>query len=80
MARKQNQEIIQLVKSLQTLAKKAVIEYKQEMDEIIDSGCRDKRRIERILDGMLGFVSMTICLFCIKNFAGIIMPLTAMPR
>ena len=55
MARKQNQETIQLVKSLQTLAKRAVIEYKQEMDEIIDSGCRDKRRIERILDGMLGF-------------------------
>jgi hypothetical protein len=54
VARKQNQEIIQLVKSLQTVAPKAVIEYKQEMDEIIDSGCRDKRRIERALDGMLG--------------------------
>jgi len=55
MAHKQNQEIIQLGKNLQTLARKAVTEYKQVMDEIIDSDCRDKRRIECVLDGMLDF-------------------------
>ena len=52
---KENQEIIELVRSLQTLAQKAVPSYTQEMNDIIDSNCRNKRRIERALDGMLDF-------------------------
>lgn len=55
MLKEQDQEIIQLGKKLQTLARKAVTQYKPDMDEIIDSGCRDKRRIECVLDGMLDF-------------------------
>ena len=55
MTLKKNKGIMQLAKSLQALTKKAVIIYEREFDEIVGSGCRDKRRIESVLDLMLGF-------------------------
>lgn len=55
MTRKKNQGIMQLARSLQALTKKAVIIYERELDDIVGSGCRDKRRIESTLDWMLGF-------------------------
>ena len=55
MIRKQNKGIMELAKEIQFLAKRAVIEYERELDGIIDSNCREKRRIERTLDGMLDF-------------------------
>lgn len=55
MARKQYQEIMQLAKKVQSIAMKAVTVYRQEVDEILDSGCREIQRIECALDGMLGF-------------------------
>ncbi len=53
--RNKNQGIVQLAKSFQALIKKAVIIYEGEVDEIVSSRCRDKRRIENTLDLMLGF-------------------------
>lgn len=47
--------ISSFVKDLRKLSKRAVIEYQREFDAIVDSNCREKRRIERILDGMLDF-------------------------
>ena len=55
MTHKPNQGIVRIAKSLQALNKKAVIIYERELDEIVGSGCRDKRRIESTLDLMLGF-------------------------
>ncbi len=55
MTRKQDQKIAQLAKRLQALGKKAVNAYEREVDEILDSNCRGKHRIERTLDGMLDF-------------------------
>lgn len=55
MTCKQDQKITQLAKRLQVLGKKAVIAYEREVDEILDSNCREKHRIERTLDGMLDF-------------------------
>ena len=46
---------MELAKDLQMLSKKAVIEYERELEEIVDSNCREIRRIERTLDGMLDF-------------------------
>ena len=46
---------MELAKEIQFLAKRAVIEYEQELDGIVDSNCREKCRIERTLDGMLDF-------------------------
>ena len=37
------------------LASKAVASYSQEVEDIIASGCKDKRCIETVLDGMLDF-------------------------
>lgn len=55
MIRKQNQTITQLAKNIQSLARTAITAYEQEFDEIIGSRCREKRRIECALDGMLNF-------------------------
>ena len=55
MACKQNQTIMRLAKNIQSLAETAVTAYEQECEEIISSRCREKHRIERALDGMLGF-------------------------
>ena len=55
MGRKQNHAIMQLAKDLQSLAKKAVTAYMREVDDILDSSCREKHRVERTLDGMLDF-------------------------
>ncbi len=55
MTCKQDQKIIQLAKDLQSLAKKAVTAYRREVEEILDFSCREKRRIECTLDGMLDF-------------------------
>ena len=40
---------MELAKDLQMLSKKAVIEYERELEEIVDSNCREIRRIERTL-------------------------------
>ena len=55
MTRKQNHKITQLAKNIQSLARKAVTVYERESNKIVDSNCREKRRIEHILDGMLDF-------------------------
>ena len=55
MTRKRDQEITQLAKNIQSLAIKAVTTYAREINEIVDSNCREKRRIEYTLDGMLDF-------------------------
>ncbi len=52
---KNNRTILELAKGIQTISKKALIEYKNEFEDIVDSACRDKNRIEHTLDGMLGF-------------------------
>ena len=46
---------MELAKDIQILAKRAVIEYECELNEIVDSNCREIHRIERTLDGMLDF-------------------------
>ena len=40
---------------IQGLSGKAVIEYGREVERIVKTNCRDKREIERSLDGMLDF-------------------------
>jgi len=45
----------QIAEQMQTLAKRAVLEYKRDFDDIIKSECRDISRIEHTLDGMLDF-------------------------
>jgi len=55
MTRKRDQKITQLAKNIQSLAIKAVTTYEREINEIVDSNCREKRRIECILDGVLDF-------------------------
>lgn len=55
MTNKQNRTIIQIAKKLQSLARTAVTTYELEFEEIIDSHCREKSRIEHTLDGMLDF-------------------------
>ena len=49
------QGIKQLAKSINELAVQAVAEYSMEVDAISSSRCRDKNRIEHVLDGMLDF-------------------------
>lgn len=48
-------KILQLAKNLRNLTREAVTVYGQESQEIINSNCQEKHRIERILDGMLDF-------------------------
>jgi len=55
MTRKQDQKITQLAKNLQSIDRKAVTAYEREINEIVDSNCREKRRIECTLDGILDF-------------------------
>jgi len=52
---KENKEIINIAKKIQGLSGKAVIEYGREVERIVKTNCRDKREIERSLDGMLDF-------------------------
>lgn len=52
---KNNKAILELAKGMQAISKKALIEYQNELEDIIDSDCHDKNRIEHTLDGMLGF-------------------------
>ena len=52
---KSDQKIRNLAKDICKLAVQAVTLYYRETDAIIDSGCKDKNRIECTLDGMLDF-------------------------
>ncbi len=52
---KLNKEIMEMAKNVQSIVQRAIIEYDRELNKIIDSNCREKRRIERTLDGMLDF-------------------------
>ncbi len=52
---KANRRIGQLAKRINKLTIQSETIYSQEVDLIIVSDCRDKYRIERVLDGMLGF-------------------------
>lgn len=52
---KENKTIIDVAKKIQGLSKKAVIEYGREVEGIVKINCREKRKIERVLDGMLDF-------------------------
>lgn len=44
-----------LARETQQLARRAVQEYSPAVEAILRSGCRDTRRIESTLDGLLGF-------------------------
>ncbi len=48
-------KITALAKKISGLASKAVASYSPEVEAIISSGCKEKRRIEVVLDGMLDF-------------------------
>ncbi len=50
-----DKRIGQLAKRINNLTIQSETVYSQEVDLIIVSDCRDKYRIERALDGMLGF-------------------------
>lgn len=50
-----DQRIKKLAGRINELASQAASLYSREVDLIIVSGCKDKRRIERILEGMLDF-------------------------
>lgn len=50
-----NDEIIAMPQNIKVLASQALTGYSPEVNAIIDSGCKDKHRIEKILDGMLDF-------------------------
>lgn len=52
---KENEAIINVAKRIQALSEKAVIEYAREIERIVRTNCREKRKIERALDGMLDF-------------------------
>lgn len=52
---KENKAIIGVAKRIQTLLEKAVAEYGQEVERIVKTNCREKRRIERVLEEMLDF-------------------------
>jgi len=47
-------EIRQLAKRINELASEAAMVYLPEVDDIILSKCKDKHRIETLLDGILG--------------------------
>jgi len=47
--------VLPLVKEQQRLARLAVQQYSPEVDSVIRERSRDSKRIERLLDGMLGF-------------------------
>ncbi|MBI5057566.1 MAG: hypothetical protein HZB61_13210 [Nitrospirae bacterium] len=49
------QDIGELASARQQLARKAEQQYALEVEAILQSQCRDPRRIERLLDGMLDF-------------------------
>ena len=48
-------DIVALVKSMHRLARQAEVQYTKEVDAIITARCRDPKRIEHILDGILDF-------------------------
>lgn len=50
-----DQVIRELAEGRQQLARKAEQQYGLEVEAILQSQCRDPRRIERLLDGMLDF-------------------------
>jgi len=50
-----SQRIKELAGRINDLARQAVPLYLREVDLIIASGCKDRRRIEHVLDGMLDF-------------------------
>lgn len=52
---KENKAIIDVAKKIQILSKKAIVEYGREVEGILKTNCREKRNIERVLDGMLDF-------------------------
>ena len=47
--------ICNLGKTMQSLTRRAELEYSAEVDALIQTNCRDSRRIERLLDGILDF-------------------------
>lgn len=47
--------ICKLARGTQHLARQAVQEYAPVLEDILRSGCRDTRRIEQTLDGLLDF-------------------------
>lgn len=47
--------IYDLGKTLQSLTRRAELEYSAEVDTLIQTKCRDSARIERLLDGILDF-------------------------
>ncbi|MGP8330129.1 MAG: hypothetical protein ACT6FF_07415 [Methanosarcinaceae archaeon] len=61
-----------LVAEQQQLARQAEQQYSFEVEAILQDKCRDPRRIECLLDGILVFVSMMGCCVYIKSSAAII--------
>ena len=55
MSLKLDRDIGQIVKKLKGIGKQAVAVYGQEINQILDSRCQVKNRIEHSLDGMLDF-------------------------
>ena len=49
------QSISEIVRESQRLARKAEKQYASEVENILRTRCRDPRRIEHLLDGMLDF-------------------------
>ena len=47
--------IYDLGKTMQSLTRRAELEYSAEVDALIQTNCRDSVRIERLLDGILDF-------------------------
>lgn len=47
--------LLDVVKSLQDLNQRAVLEYTPVINDMIRTGCRDIHRIEHTLDNLLGF-------------------------
>jgi len=70
------QQIGELAKASQALARKAFLLYSDEVDSIILMKEHDPQRIERCLDGILDFCfdnSMLVCCLYIKNYVVIIL-------